>query len=219
MKIFNNKKKKRIQHMNENENPQEELNQEQPNTENNPDIENAEKIINEAAAEAEKEQDEKPEKEKDGKKKKEKPQDKIQEMGEKLAEMNDKYVRLYSEFENYRKRTSAEKADLILNGGKDVIKAILPIVDDMERALQNTQDEAAREGLQLIFNKLMTTLQQKGLKPIECKGEKFDENIHDAVMQMPAADETQKNIIMDVVEKGYYLNDKVLRHPKVVVAI
>ena len=140
-------------------------------------------------------------------------------MGEKLAEMNDKYVRLYSEFENYRKRTSAEKADLILNGGKDVIKAILPIVDDMERALQNTQDEAAREGLQLIFNKLMTTLQQKGLKPIECKGEKFDENIHDAVMQMPAADETQKNIIMDVVEKGYYLNDKVLRHPKVVVAI
>ncbi len=219
MKIFNNKKKKRIQHMNENENPQEELNQEQPNTENNPDVENAEKIINEAAAEAEKEQDEKPEKEKDGKKKKEKPQDKIQEMGEKLAEMNDKYVRLYSEFENYRKRTSAEKADLILNGGKDVIKAILPIVDDMERALQNTQDEAAREGLQLIFNKLMTTLQQKGLKPIECKGEKFDENIHDAVMQMPAADETQKNIIMDVVEKGYYLNDKVLRHPKVVVAI
>ena len=219
MKIFNNKKKKRIQHMNENENPQEELNQEQPNTENNPDVENAEKIINEAAAEAEKEQDVKPEKEKDGKKKKEKPQDKIQEMGEKLAEMNDKYVRLYSEFENYRKRTSAEKADLILNGGKDVIKAILPIVDDMERALQNTQDEAAREGLQLIFNKLMTTLQQKGLKPIECKGEKFDENIHDAVMQMPAADETQKNIIMDVVEKGYYLNDKVLRHPKVVVAI
>ncbi|MBQ2509060.1 MAG: nucleotide exchange factor GrpE [Bacteroidales bacterium] len=205
--------------MNENENPQEELNQEQPNTENNPDVENAEKIINEAAAEAEKEQDEKPEKEKDGKKKKEKPQDKIQEMGEKLAEMNDKYVRLYSEFENYRKRTSAEKADLILNGGKDVMKAILPIVDDMERALQNTQDEAAREGLQLIFNKLMTTLQQKGLKPIECKGEKFDENIHDAVMQMPAADETQKNIIMDVVEKGYYLNDKVLRHPKVVVAI
>ena len=219
MKIFNNKKKKRIQHMNENENPQEELNQEQPNTENNPDVENAEKIINEAAAEAEKEQDEKPEKERDGKKKKEKPQDKIQEMGEKLAEMNDKYVRLYSEFENYRKRTSAEKADLILNGGKDVMKAILPIVDDMERALQNTQDEAAREGLQLIFNKLMTTLQQKGLKPIECKGEKFDENIHDAVMQMPAADETQKNIIMDVVEKGYYLNDKVLRHPKVVVAI
>ena len=219
MKIFNNKKKKRIQHMNENENPQEELNQEQPNTENNPDVENAEKIINEAAAEAEKEQDVKPEKEKDGKKKKEKPQDKIQEMGEKLAEMNDKYVRLYSEFENYRKRTSAEKADLILNGGKDVMKANLPIVDDMERALQNTQDEAAREGLQLIFNKLMTTLQQKGLKPIECKGEKFDENIHDAVMQMPAADETQKNIIMDVVEKGYYLNDKVLRHPKVVVAI
>ena len=136
-----------------------------------------------------------------------------------IASLKDQLLRKIAEFDNYRKRTIKEKTDLILNGGEKTIVTILPVLDDMERALQNTQDEAAREGLQLIFNKLMTTLQQKGLKPIECKGEKFDENIHDAVMQMPAADETQKNIIMDVVEKGYYLNDKVLRHPKVVVAI
>lgn len=212
--------------MNENDNPQEEMNQEQPKQEQNADVENAERIINEAAEEAAKADNEntaKNEQEtknsKKDKKKKESPQDKIQEMGEKLAEMNDKYVRLYSEYENYRKRTNTEKADLILNGGREVLKSILPIVDDMERALQNTKDETAREGLQLIFNKLMTTLQQRGMKPIECKGEKFDENIHEAVAQIPAADESQKNIIIDVVEKGYYLNDKVLRHPKVVVAI
>lgn len=145
--------------------------------------------------------------------------EKLQEMGEKLAEMNDKYLRLYSEYENYRKRTNGEKADLILNGGKDVLKAILPVVDDMERALQAMTDENAKEGVQLIYNKLMNTLQQKGVKPIEAKGCKFDENLHEAVTQFPAADESQKGTVIDVVEKGYYLNDKVLRYAKVVVAI
>ncbi len=145
---------------------------------------------------------------------------KVQEMGEKLAEMNDKYVRLYSEYENYRKRTNLEKADLIMNGGKEMIKAVLPVVDDMERALQAMDDsEGAKEGITLIYNKLMTILSQKGLKPIEAKGQKFDENLHEAVTQFPATEESQKGCVVDVVEKGYYLNEKVLRYAKVVVAI
>ena len=146
--------------------------------------------------------------------------EKLQEMGEKLAEAQDKYIRLYSEYENYRKRTNMEKADLIINGSKDMIKAILPVVDDMERALQAmAEDEPAKEGVQLIFNKLMNILSQKGLKPIEAKGQKFDENLHEAVTQFPATEEGQKGTVVDVVEKGYYLNDKVLRYAKVVVAI
>ena len=145
---------------------------------------------------------------------------KVQEMGEKLAEMNDKYVRLYSEYENYRKRTNTEKADLIINGSKDMIKAILPVVDDMERALASmADDDNAKEGVQLIYNKLMNILSQKGLSPIEAKGTKFDENLHEAVTQFPAAEESQKGTVVDVVEKGYYLNSKVLRYAKVVVAI
>ena len=146
--------------------------------------------------------------------------EKLQEMGEKLADAQDKYVRLYSEYENYRKRTNMEKADLILNGGKEVVKAILPVVDDMERALQAMADEeGAKEGVQLIYNKLMNILSQKGLKPIEAKGAKFDENLHEAVTQFPASEESQKGTVIDVVEKGYYLNDKVLRYAKVVVAV
>lgn len=146
--------------------------------------------------------------------------EKLQELGEKLAETNDKYVRLYSEYENYRKRTNSEKAELIINGSKDTIKAILPVVDDMERALQAMSDEeSAKEGVQLIYNKLMNILGQKGLKSIEAKGEKFDENLHEAVTQFPAADESMKGKVVDVVEKGYYLNDKVLRYAKVVVAV
>ena len=100
-----------------------------------------------------------------------------------------------------------------------MLKSILPVVDDMERALLAMTDENAKEGVQLIYNKLMNTLQQKGVKPIEAKGAKFDENLHEAVTQFPAQDESQKGLVIDVVEKGYYLNDKVLRYAKVVVAI
>lgn len=143
----------------------------------------------------------------------------IQELGEKLNELNDKYLRTYSEYENYRKRTTKEKADLLINGAAETIKAILPVIDDLERALQSMTDEASREGVQLIYNKLMNILQQKGLKEIEAKGEKFSEELHEAVTKFPAAEESQKGTVIDVVEKGYYLNDKVLRFPKVVVAI
>lgn len=145
--------------------------------------------------------------------------DKIQELNEKLAELNDKYLRVYSEYENYRKRTAVEKADLLLNGGKDVIKSILPIVDDMERSLSVITDEATREGQQLIYNKLMSTLLQKGVKPMEALNVKFDENLHEAITQIPAQNDELKGINVDVVEKGYFLNDKVLRYAKVVVAV
>ena len=140
--------------------------------------------------------------------------DKVQEMGEKLAELNDKYLRLYSEYENYRKRTNQEKADLLLNGSREMMKAILPVIDDFERALAATEDE----GVQLIYNKMLKILEQKGLKAMEVKGEKFDENLHEAITRIPAAEESQKGTVVDVVEKGYYLNDKVLRYAKVVVA-
>lgn len=141
--------------------------------------------------------------------------DKVQELGEKLATLNDKYLRLYSEYENYRKRTNQEKADLLLNGSREMMKAILPIIDDFERALAVKSDD---EGVQLIYNKMVKILEQKGLKAMEAKGEKFDEALHEAVTRIPAADEAQKGCVVDVIEKGYYLNDKVLRYAKVVVA-
>lgn len=142
--------------------------------------------------------------------------DKLQEMGEKLATLNDKYLRLYSEYENYRKRTNVEKADLLLNGSREMMKAILPVIDDFERALDNMKTE--EEGVRLIYNKLIKILEQKGLKAMQVKGEKFDENLHEAITQVPSSSPEQKGLVIDVVEKGYYLNDKVLRYAKVVVA-
>lgn len=141
--------------------------------------------------------------------------DKLQEMGEKLAALNDKYVRLYSEYENYRKRTNAEKADLLINGSREMMKAILPVVDDFERALAATGED---EGIKLIYNKLVKILEQKGLKAMEAMGQKFDESMHEAITQIPAQSPEQKGMVIDVVQKGYYLNDKVIRYAKVVVA-
>ncbi len=166
----------------------------------------AEEVVNEAAGEQQAEENVEKEEPTEA--------DKIQEMGEKLAELNDKYLRLYSEYENYRKRTNQEKADLLINGSREMMKAILPVIDDFERALAATEDE----GVQLIYNKMMKILEQKGLKAMEVKGEKFDENLHEAITRIPAPEEAQKGLVMDVVEKGYYLNDKVLRYAKVVVA-
>lgn len=186
-------------------------------------IEEKEELNNSEDMSAENLNDAIEDKKKNEKKSKNSEKDKVQELGEKLSELNDKYLRLYSEFENYRKRTNQEKADLIKYGSEDTIKAILPIVDDYERALQafgeNDDNAALKEGVVLIYNKLMSTLQQKGLKAIEAKGEKFDENLHEAVAQFPASDEEQKGKVIDEVVKGYYLNDKVIRYSKVVVAI
>lgn len=178
----------------------------------NENLENQENMSNECPQEEPKQESKK------DKKKKDKQEDKVQEMGEKLAELNDKYLRTVAEYENYRKRTMQEKAELILNGGKDVLKAMLPVIDDMERALGSFKDDdPAKEGVRLVYNKMLSSLGQKGLKPMEAKGQKFDENLHEAVTQIPAPTEELKGGVIDVVEKGYYLNDKVLRFAKVVV--
>ena len=143
---------------------------------------------------------------------------KVEQMGAKMAEMQEKYMRVYSEYENYRKRTSAEKASLILNGGKDVIKLMLPVLDDMERALANMSDgDTAKEGMQLIYKNMVNALQQKGLKPMEAMGAKFDENFHEAITQIPAPTPEVKGCVLDVVKKGYFLHEEVLRFAQVVV--
>lgn len=143
----------------------------------------------------------------------------IQQLGQKIAELNDKYMRTVAEFENYRKRTAREKADLILNGGQDVMKAVLPVVDDLERALQAMTDDNAREGVTMIYKKMVNNLSQKGLKVMEAKGSRFDESLHEAVTQIPASEANAKGTVVDVIENGYFLNDKVLRYAKVVVAV
>ena len=139
----------------------------------------------------------------------------------KYNEINDKYLRLYSDFDNFRKRTIKEKGDLISSASSGVIKDLLPILDDFERAIQsneNTEDLAGlKEGFQLIFNKMKNILQAKGLKPMECQGDKFDMDLHEAITNIPAPSEEEKGKVIDVVEKGYYLNEKVLRYAKVVV--
>ena len=132
----------------------------------------------------------------------------------------EKYLRLYSEFENFRRRTTKERLEWMQNASKDLMVELLPIVDDMERALkamQKSGDSAAVEGMELIFKKLYGTLEKKGLKPMNAKGEVFDPEIHEAVTQFDAPTEDMKGKVIDELEKGYFLNDKVIRFAKVVV--
>ena len=140
-----------------------------------------------------------------------------------VREEKDKYLRLSAEFDNYRKRVIKEKADLILNGGEKVITAILPIMDDMERALEQmrkTEDvQAIVEGVELIQKKFMGILEKQGVKPIETKEADFDVEIHEAVAQFPAPTPEMKNKVVDCTLKGYKLNEKVIRHAQVVVGI
>lgn len=150
--------------------------------------------------------------------------DKLEEMGKKLEEINDKYLRLYSDFENFRKRTSKEKIEMIQFAAEDTIKGLLSIVDDYERAIEdlNNQEnvpETSKEGILLVYNKLINYFTQKGVKPINAKGEMFDENFHEAVSQFPAQEESQKGIVIEELLKGYKMYDKVIRFSKVVVAI
>lgn len=138
-----------------------------------------------------------------------------------LEEQKDKYLRLSAEFDNYRKRTMKEKAELILNGGEKTITSILPIVDDFERALKNmetaTDVAAIREGVELIYNKFMSVLGQNGVKVIETKEQALNTDFHEAIAVIPAPQEELKGKILDCVQTGYTLNDKVIRHAKVVV--
>ena len=140
---------------------------------------------------------------------------------EQIEEQKDKYLRLSAEFDNYRKRTMKEKAELILNGGEKSISSILPIVDDFERALKNmetaTDVAAVKEGVELIYNKFMSVLGQNGVKVIETKEQPLDTDYHEAIAVIPAPNEALKGKILDCVQTGYILNDKVIRHAKVVV--
>ena len=147
--------------------------------------------------------------------------DKLAAAEEEIAQWKDKYIRQVAEFDNYRKRTLKEKAELILNGGAKVLEALLPVLDDLERAAQNMEksDDVAtlKEGVDLIISKLDKTLSAQGLKKMQTKGEAFDTDYHEAVALIPAQEEAQKNYVIDCVQTGYLLNDKVLRHAKVVV--
>lgn len=141
-----------------------------------------------------------------------------------LKEANDKFLRLYSEFDNFRKRTAKEKVDIIKTAGEDIIKELLPILDDFERAIENNTNfdkiedlEPIKEGFKLIHHKLLHNLKSKGLEAIDAMGEKFDVDKHEALTQVPVPNEKDKGKIIDVMEKGYKLHDKVIRFPKVVV--
>ena len=149
-------------------------------------------------------------------------QKELEELKKKYDELNDSHLRLMAEFDNYRKRTMKEKAELIKNGGEKAISAILPILDDLERALQNMQKadnvQSMYEGLDLIFQKFHKVLAQEGLQKMEPVGETFDTDYHEAIALVPASSEDQKGKILDCVQTGYKLNEKVIRHAKVVVA-
>ncbi len=146
----------------------------------------------------------------------------INELNAKLAEANDKFLRLYSEFDNYRKRTSKERIELSKTASEDLIVSLLPIIDDFERALKaieaTEENKNLREGVELIYNKMLGILSQKGLKAMESIGKEFNSEIHEAIAQVPSENEENKGKIFDEVVKGYYLHEKVIRHAKVVVS-
>ena len=147
--------------------------------------------------------------------------DPLAEAQEQLAALNDKYLRLAAEFDNFRKRTIKEKADLILTGGEKVLSALLPVLDDLERARDNMQKatdvESLREGVEMIIGKLDKTLAAQGLKRMEPIGTLFDTDFHEAIAMVPVPEDEQKGHVIDCVQTGYLLGEKVVRHAKVVV--
>lgn len=145
----------------------------------------------------------------------------IQQLGEKLAEMNDRYLRLSAEFDNYRKRTLKEKMELTKSAGEQILSRILPVMDNFERALQSMEVAkdvpALREGVELIYANFKDFLAQNGVKEVECLHADFDPEVQEAVTQIPAPTEELKGKVVDCIQKGYTLYDKVIRFPKVVV--
>jgi molecular chaperone GrpE len=186
-------------------NIEEEENLEEMNTEN---AENTE------SAEAEKTEEAAPEEETE-------EQDPLEKAQAELAEMKNQLLYKAAEFENYRKRTLKERAELILNGGEKVITAILPVLDDMERAIANgskTEDpQVLREGMELIYQKFVKTLESQGVSKIETKDADFDTDLHEAVAMVPGMGDDKKGKVIDCLQEGYKLNDKVIRHAKVAV--
>lgn len=143
----------------------------------------------------------------------------IRELKGEIEELRDKYVRLYADFDNFRKRTDKEKVNIINTASKDIIKELLPVIDDFERALKALDKDTspAKEGMQLIYNKLVSNLAAKGLKPLEAVGRDFDVELHEAITEIPAPTPEMAGKVIDEVEKGYYLNGKLIRFAKVVV--
>ncbi len=145
----------------------------------------------------------------------------IKEKDEQIKELEDKYLRLYAEFENFKKRMRKENMNLISTASEEVMKAILPVLDDFDRAKLMHEDENSpenfTEGVKLVYDKLFSVLESKGLVSEESTGQEFDSEKHEAIAEVPVADESQKGKIIDTVEKGYKLKDKIIRYPKVVV--
>jgi len=162
---------------------------------------------------------------KDEQKEKEEVSDKNEEKEEdlnaKLAELQDKYLRLSAEFDNYRKRTLKERIELTKSAGENILVNLLPVMDDFDRAIgliETTSDsKAMQEGVQLIYAKMKDFLKQNGVKEIEALDKEFDTDLHEAVTKIPAAEKKKKGKVVDVIQKGYYLNDKIIRYAKVVV--
>ncbi len=140
---------------------------------------------------------------------------------EELGKEKDKFLRLFAEFENYKKRTARERLDLIETAGSSVMMNILPVLDDFERALSHIEEdkeaEELRKGVVLIYQKLLKALEQKGLKEMESKGKDFDPDFHQALTEIETPDKKMKGKVVDVIEKGYFIGEKILRHAKVVV--
>ncbi len=171
-----------------------------------------------------KEQKEESSKEKDSNSKKankQKDSEKIKELEEVIDQKNDQFIRLQAEFDNYRKRTLKEKMELTKSAGESLLVNILPLVDDFERALdsmkESKKDDPVKQGLDLIYKRFIDFLNQNGVKEIEAAGQEFDTDLHEAITKIPAPSDELKGKIVDVVQKGYMLNDKVIRYAKVVI--
>ena len=144
----------------------------------------------------------------------------VKELNETINNEKDKYVRLFAEFENYKRRTAKERIDLFKTAGKEVLSSLIPVVEDFKRALnQEDPNQEDTQGIQLIYNKLQETLKNQGLEELEVNiGDSFDSEIHEAISQIPAQNDDQKGKIIDIIEGGYMLGDQVIKFPKVVVA-
>jgi molecular chaperone GrpE len=145
----------------------------------------------------------------------------LEEKDQQISELKDKYLRLMAEFDNHKKRTIKEKLDMMKSAAQDTLSALLPVLDDFDRAKKIADDETSTEqfseGVALVYSKLYNILNQRGLEPMETNGESFDPELHEAITEIPAPSEEMKGKIIDTVEKGYLLKDKIIRHAKVVV--
>ena len=149
----------------------------------------------------------------------EKQEDPLEKANKEIADLKDKYLRTLAEFDNYKKRTLKEKAELILNGSEKTVKAVLPVLDDFERALKDKSEDpkAIKDGVQMIFNKFVKALESLGVKKIDTDNKDFDTDFHEAVAMVPGMGDEKKGKVIDCVQTGYTLNDKVIRHAKVAV--